>query len=213
MQIKDSAKTILCYGDSNTWGAIPRSDDRYPRSVRWTGVLQTLLGEEYEVVSEGLCGRTLVAEHPKMPHRTGITHLQAILESADPIHTVIVMLGTNDVKTTYGLTAKDIAGHLAQTLDFIKNGNSDIVKPERILVICPPMVVVPSDGNADPRMAKAPELFAELPALYREVAAQHGADYINAQDHISSSKGDGYHFDPEAHGVLGKVVAEWVKQK
>jgi lysophospholipase L1-like esterase len=39
MNTNDSAKTIVCYGDSNTWGSVPRSDateikTRYPRSVR-----------------------------------------------------------------------------------------------------------------------------------------------------------------------------------
>lgn len=28
-------KTILCYGDSNTYGLMPDSPDRYPRDVRW----------------------------------------------------------------------------------------------------------------------------------------------------------------------------------
>ena len=49
---KDSSKTILCYGDSNTWGVIPKSIFRHPRSVRWPAVLQNLLGDDYEVISE-----------------------------------------------------------------------------------------------------------------------------------------------------------------
>jgi len=75
MQIKDSAKTIVCFGDSNTWGMMPRANKRYPRSMRWTNILQKLLGEEYEVVNEGLCGRTFVATDITRPQVTGITHL------------------------------------------------------------------------------------------------------------------------------------------
>lgn len=39
-------KTILCYGDSNTYGL--RSDlvSRYPRNLRWTGILQSMLGQD-----------------------------------------------------------------------------------------------------------------------------------------------------------------------
>ena len=37
--------TILCYGDSNTYGYNPVNGLRYPKDVRWTGVLQKLLGE------------------------------------------------------------------------------------------------------------------------------------------------------------------------
>ena len=38
-------RTLLCYGDSNTWGYDPSTRGRYPPHVRWTGVLATRLGE------------------------------------------------------------------------------------------------------------------------------------------------------------------------
>ena len=31
-------KKILCYGDSNTWGLIPGTQNRFPQNVRWTGI-------------------------------------------------------------------------------------------------------------------------------------------------------------------------------
>lgn len=209
--IKNSAKTILCYGDSNTWGNIPRSDARYPRDIRWPGALQDLLGEEYEVISEGLCGRTFVAADPVKPHRTGITHLQAILESADPINGLVIMLGTNDVKSTYKLTPAEIAGHLLQTIEYIRSVK-DLEKTPKILVVCPPPVVVPETNDLDPRMAPGLEAFKVLPNLYKEVAQRHDCGFINAGDYISSSKIDGYHLDKEAHLKLSKVIGEWVKE-
>ena len=48
--------TILCYGDSNTYGYNPVNGLRYPKDVRWTGVLQKLLGEQYAVIEEGCNG-------------------------------------------------------------------------------------------------------------------------------------------------------------
>ena len=44
--------TILCYGDSNTYGYNPVNGLRYPKDVRWTGVLQKLLGEKKVVMEE-----------------------------------------------------------------------------------------------------------------------------------------------------------------
>ena len=52
-------KRILCYGDSNTWGAIPNENGRYPDDVRWTGVLQNELGGNYKVTEELLFMMTL----------------------------------------------------------------------------------------------------------------------------------------------------------
>ena len=55
MPMRCDMKTIVCYGDSNTWGYIPGSaEERYPYDIRWTGVLQRLLGAEYHVIEEGL---------------------------------------------------------------------------------------------------------------------------------------------------------------
>lgn len=50
-------KTVLCYGDSNTYGFNPSNRLRYRRNVRWTGRLQELLGEDYYIVEEGCNGR------------------------------------------------------------------------------------------------------------------------------------------------------------
>lgn len=37
-------KQLLCYGDSNTWGLIPGTKERYPWGIRWTSILQEKLG-------------------------------------------------------------------------------------------------------------------------------------------------------------------------
>ncbi len=205
--MKDSAKTILCYGDSNTWGNVPKSDNRHPRSVRWPSVLQSLLGDGYEVVSEGLCGRTFVVADSAQPHKTGITHLQAILESADPIDTAIIMLGTNDMKNTYGLDAKTIALHLEQTIGLIQKGVPNLEPIPKILVICPPLVIAP-DGELDSRMVRALEISKELPALFKVVTEKYGCSFLNAGEYISSSVVDGYHLDAESHIKLAQVIAK-----
>ncbi len=89
MNINDSTKTIVCYGDSNTWGQIPKAG-RYPRSVKWTGILQKSLGDNYEVVSEGVSGRTFVVVDPESPWRSGITQLKSILRNNFPIDLILI---------------------------------------------------------------------------------------------------------------------------
>lgn len=210
MIINDSAKTVLCYGDSNTWGENPMTGERHPRSVRWAGVLQQLLGNDYEVISEGLCGRTFVATDPSKVHRTGITHLVSILESAYPVDYLVVMLGTNDVKTTYNLSAEQIAGHLEETIKLVTSNIDDGEVMPKIIIICPPPVIMPDSGNLDPRMINAASIFEKLPDLYRQVAEKYGCEYLNAGDYISSSKVDGYHLDADAHSLLAEKIKEKV---
>ena len=67
-------KTILCFGDSNTYGVNPRGG-RHPFYVRWPGRLQMLLGSQYDVIEEGFCGRTTIWEDPTAPGRCGIQAL------------------------------------------------------------------------------------------------------------------------------------------
>ena len=98
-------KNILCFGDSNTWGYAPVTGERYPGHVRWTGVLQSCLGDDYFVIEEGLNGRTTVHNEPLRPHRNGASLLPVLLESHSPLDLVIVMLGTNDLKACFRQSA------------------------------------------------------------------------------------------------------------
>lgn len=77
-------KTILCYGDSNTWGYIPAAGERLPYEARWTGVLQKSLGDRCRVIEEGLNGRTTVWDDPFKPGRNGLKALRPILDTHAP---------------------------------------------------------------------------------------------------------------------------------
>ena len=58
-------KTLVCFGDSNTWGYVPGSDgERFPREQRWPVDLQRLLGDDWDVIAEGLGGRTATIDRP-----------------------------------------------------------------------------------------------------------------------------------------------------
>ena len=49
--------TVVCFGDTNTWGYDNRSGDRLPYDERWTGMLAKELGADFRVIEEGLPGR------------------------------------------------------------------------------------------------------------------------------------------------------------
>ena len=74
-------RTILCYGDSNTWGYDPVTGERLGREERWPGVLARELGDGYAVIEEGLNGRTTVWDDPIDPYRNGREYLASPAES------------------------------------------------------------------------------------------------------------------------------------
>lgn len=206
MNINDSAKTIVCYGDSNTWGSVSKGGEikertRYPRSVRWTGVLQKLLGDDYEIINEGTSARTFVVKDEEKPERIGITHLRSILKTNAPIDLVIVALGTNDTKGRYGLSAETIANHLEQTIQLI---HEEGIK--NILVICPLLPILNSVGKFYEDFENSLEKISKFPELFKKVSDNYNCRFLNAADYITPSNKDGLHLEPEAHAKLAEVL-------
>src|SRR5437870_2517157 len=121
MNTSASANTVLCYGDSNTHGSKPDKSGRYAINERWTGILQQLLGNDYYVIEEGLGGRTTDLEHfsPNKPNRNGLEYFKPCIDSHMPLDVVIIMLGTNDLKTIYNRTAQDVANALKQYPEYV----------------------------------------------------------------------------------------------
>lgn len=97
-------KTIVCYGDSNTYGYNPENGFRYEYEERWTTILQKELKDSAIVIPEGLNGRTTSFEDELRPGRNGATYLDPCLHSHGPIDLVVLMLGTNDLKIRLGNT-------------------------------------------------------------------------------------------------------------
>ena len=132
-------KTVLCFGDSNTYGYDPTTGLRYPESVRWTALLQGLLGTDYKVIEEGCNGRTTVFDDPIEGWKKGLDYLRPCLNTHKPVDIVIMMLGSNDLKEVFHATPEDIASGaetlVKEIIDFteIKQG----FVPEIILVSPP----------------------------------------------------------------------------
>ena len=65
------SKTILAFGDSNTFGTPPMLDrdsnnGRYEEDIRWPMVMQKYLDPYWQVIEEGLPGRTTSLADPEM---------------------------------------------------------------------------------------------------------------------------------------------------
>ena len=114
-------RTILCFGDSNTWGDPPGGNGRFAWHERWTGILQDSLGNGFRVIEEGLCGRTTCFDDPFSPNRNGLAYLTVALETHCPLDLLIIMLGTNDLKANFNLSAFDISRGAASLLVAARN--------------------------------------------------------------------------------------------
>jgi lysophospholipase L1-like esterase len=102
---------IVAYGDSITWGFVPNANPpstRFAPADQWPGTLQKELGDNYQVIPEGLNGRTTDARDPGASisgaQLDGSAYLPACLNSHLPLDLVIIMLGTNDLKPVFNRT-------------------------------------------------------------------------------------------------------------
>ena len=206
--------TVLCYGDSNTWGCIPLKAPglarRYPPATRWPGVLRSELGEGYWVVEEGLSGRTTVWDDPLEPHRNGRKLLPAALLTHQPLDLVIVMLGTNDLKRRLGGSASEIAEGAGLLVDMIiGSGCGPEGGAPKVLLVCP-APIARLDLFAD-AFEGATEKSRELAGHFAAVAESHSCGFLDAGTVITSSEVDGIHLDEPQHRVLGQAIAGHVR--
>ncbi|HLZ14561.1 MAG TPA: SGNH/GDSL hydrolase family protein [Candidatus Saccharimonadales bacterium] len=211
MNTNPAAQTILCYGDSNTWGQKPDKAGRYPVDVRWTGLLQKALGQGYYVIEEGLGSRTTDLEYARKPGRNGKTYLEPCLDSHLPIDIVILMLGTNDLKIEFNRSVQDIASAIERLIEIIKDKTAyQDNKAAQIILVSPILI-----DNTAPNFAKlyTPDYYDHESALksrqlapaLQKVAGDAGCLFVDAAQ-VAHAGDDGIHFSQEAHTALGRTL-------
>jgi lysophospholipase L1-like esterase len=185
--------TIVCFGDSNTWGYVPGGDgERYGPDVRWPGRLAKALGGEAEVISEGLSGRMATIESPVEEGRNGLPYLVPCLRSHAPVDLLVVYLGTNDAYWLAGdLVARSVGRlvRVARTAGAGPGGGAP-----GVLVVCPP----PFGGH-------------ELGPNFAEECRALGCALLDLDGVASYSPVDDTHLDEAGHAAVAAAVEERVR--
>ena len=208
-------KVIVCYGDSNTWGYIPEKTQpepgfsRYAFNERWTGKLQQLLGTDYRVEEEGLCGRTTAFDDPFDPNLNGLKYFDCCMAIKSPVDLLIITLGTNDTKEYFGVSAFHIAQGLELLILKALSGQygSKGKNPE-ILIISPPHL---RDSTMDEWLGGifgqgAIEKSKALSKEYRKIAEKHRCHFLDMNGFVEFSDIEGVHLDAANHEKFSQVL-------
>lgn len=200
---------ILCYGDSNTHGTTPLEKlgafARHAPGDRWPGVMSKALGPDHQVISEGLPGRTTVHDDiVEGGMRNGLTVLPAILQSHAPIDLMVLMLGTNDLKHRFSVTAFEISRSLERMV--LATRAEGVLKD--ILLVSP--VPVREAGVLKDVFAGAVDRQHGLTAFIAAAAARQGVGFFDAGSVVTVSPDDGVHWDVDAHHAMGAAMAQTV---
>jgi len=201
-------KTILCFGDSITWGYNPKDGTRLPPEDRWPRALEAALQGRAHVIEEALNGRTIATDDPSHPYRDGMAMFPPLLESHAPLDVVAIMLGTNDSAPLYGLSVGRIAMNSMALVRAVATSQAGPggTAPKMVLIAPPPlgslsaeMALMYSGGQGTSR---------GLAAAYRTVANSFGIAFFDAGDVVAVSAVDGVHLDPEGQRTLGFAISK-----
>lgn len=207
-------KRIVCFGDSNTWGYDAKANERFAEHIRWPCLLGELLGDGYQVIEEGLSGRTSVSEDPLFEGLCGYSYIHACLMSHSPIELVIIMLGTNDTKERFNLTSFNIAQGIARLAKKAKDtAAGEQGNGPRVLVVSPPPI---REGyyktNIGPAMGRGcDQKSLEFPKYLEDLLNIQGIEHLNTRGNVQMNDIDFMHLDEIGHKQLSTLIFNKIK--
>ena len=209
---EDPKYTILCYGDSNTFGTCP-GGGRWAKSIRWPGALKAMLGEMYDVVEEGCGGRTTVFEDDLEQNKNGRKALPVILASHKPIDLVVLMLGTNDLKHRFHLLPCDIAAGAAELVGEIRRyPYGDAYPTPEILLVSPILLGEDVEHSIYTGFTRdGYERSKQLSPWFKKAADTLGCLFLNAAEVSGPSPRDQLHMEADDHKALAAAICAIIR--
>ncbi|MDA9930363.1 GDSL-type esterase/lipase family protein [Alphaproteobacteria bacterium] len=236
---------VLVYGDSNSWGYL---DDGYGFRCnrRWPVEMKAALAaknHKIDLIEECLPGRTTNIDDPEMganlmmesnfseegdpsqrPDLTpgyefnGERSLTTLLMSHQPLDLVMIMLGTNDLKTRFGRNADDITSALMGLAQIVASrpagaGGWNNAPPPRVILICPLKLGPRADDAAWERAGDwlgGRGTSIQLPAKLQDACASRGIGFIDGNLFAAASDIDPIHWTADAHIAFGNGIADHI---
>lgn len=214
-------KTILCFGDSNTWGYDAASRDpatgaveRFDWNTRWPGVLQAALGDGFRVIEDALNGRTVVANDAYFPNHRGYPQLLTALDAHAPIDLVILHLGVNELKQHFSLSAGMIALGMEELIKAASAAMYKYPAPKALLIAPAPVPEEIATGLWGFVFGReASQKSRMIGQAYREVARKYGCAFLDAGElGFALNEVDFLHYCAEDHKKLGLAAAKAVRE-
>lgn len=200
-------KTVLCYGDSLTWGYDAETLGRHALENRWPSVLQKALGAEVQVIAEGLNGRTTAYDdHLADCDRNGARVLPTILHTHDPIDLIVIMLGANDMKPVVCGTAFGAVQGMERLVELVRHHVWSFERDEQpeILIVSPPPLCETANTAFAAMFAGGIEQSEMLATLFADLADETGCGFFDAGSVAQTTPLDGVHLDAENTRAIGR---------
>jgi len=202
-------KTVLCYGDSNTFGFNPRDFSRYDKKTRWTGVLQSNLGYEYKIINEGANNRTGFVENLEGDFYSAQKHYPELISKTQNIDIIILAIGTNDLQFLYETNSDIFEKGLEKLITISKTRTNNII-------IIPPVKLGKNILKGyfkiqfDQTSITKSQTFGEI---YKKISKIHNCKIFDINEFTHPSETDGLHYSQQSHKMIADKLAEFIKSQ
>ncbi|MEA4933100.1 MAG: GDSL-type esterase/lipase family protein [Lawsonibacter sp.] len=206
---------IVCYGDSNTWGYVPGTGERFDADTRWPARLQTELGSEFCVIEEGMNARSTSFDDPFCEGLNGKKTLLQTLMAARPIDLLIISLGTNDLKFTDARgSSKGLSALLSAALAADHGKHVGIWNDAPVILVISPILLFPGIDTREPPSSLKGKYAESLrfKDYYGPVCQANGVFFLDASAYTTASEIDCVHMDAENHKILSVAVSDMVRR-
>ncbi len=197
--------TIICYGDSNTYGYDPRSfaGGRYEKNIRWTGILEDRT--DWNIRNHGINGRCI--PHTSSQNRFACEQVENWGREEPPVW-MMVMLGTNDLLQEPGFTAEDAAMRMENFLCELRE--TEAVKSGRLrLWLISPPCMKRGAWVEEERLCRESE---KLGQEYQKTAQRLGIKFTDTGKWEIPVLFDGVHFSEEGHCKFADRILKEVRK-
>ena len=207
-------KTVLCFGDSLTWGTNAATGQRHEFENRWPNVVQAALGDSVAVIAEGLGGRTTAYDDMLGDcDRNGARLLPTLLQTHFPLDLVVIMLGTNDLKPAIHGSAIGARQGMKKLVSLIRfhDWGRPYAAPQILIVAPPPLCATKTplysaiyrDSQTESQL---------LAPLYRALADELCCGFLDAGSIARPSPLDGVHLDAENTRSLARGLTSRIRE-
>lgn len=205
-------KNILCFGDSNTYGFNPENGGRYDYTSRWTGILQDLLKDDYNIIEEGYNARTVIFKDFGDYKTCSIDYLPDCLQKYTQTDLVIIMLGLNDFQTIFHASVDAVLKGIKTLVNIIRN--SDFHYNSEILLL-PPAIIGQNIKKSNfgcmfnkHSISKTMEFSKKL----KQLAKDEACEYFDINRIIKTCPEDSVHIKTDAHKKIAETLSVLIPQ-
>lgn len=205
-------KNILCFGDSNTYGYNPENGGRYDKYLRWTGILQELLKENYNIIEEGYNPRTVIFKDYSDYKSCAIDYLPDCLEKYSKMDLIIIMLGLNDFQTIFHASVDAVLRGIETLINIIRS--SQYQTESKILLLAPANIGQNVDKSIfgclfnHTSARKTHEFSQKLKSL----AQIKNCEFLDLNRIIRTCSEDSVHLKSDAHKKIAGTLSVLIPQ-